>query len=97
MQTENDTSKLKTEPQQEAREGCPAATCSQTVIIEQVIGVEGHCILINDRRVAGPKAWGGGRIVHTWETTRNNILEALGIDLPNKGMSDGAQGGRDVS
>jgi FtsZ-binding cell division protein ZapB len=36
MQTENDTSKPENSPQQEAGEGCSGATCSASLMIEQL-------------------------------------------------------------
>lgn len=37
------------------------------MIIELVSGVEGECIVVNGTRIAGPKPWGGGKIVKTWK------------------------------
>lgn len=34
--------------------------------IEVIKGGEGHCLVIATRRVAGPKPWGGGSIVHSF-------------------------------
>ena len=33
------------------------------VEIEILHGVEGNCVVINNRRVAGNKPWGGGSII----------------------------------
>ncbi len=35
--------------------------------IEVVKGVEGHALSVDDTRVAGPKPWGGGTVVHSFE------------------------------
>ena len=34
--------------------------------IELISGVEGECITVNDTRIAGPKPWGGGKVLKTW-------------------------------
>ncbi len=49
-------------------------------------GVEGNCVCIahekdrDGRRVAGPKPWGGGRVVKKFTTDLDNILDAIPID-----------------
>lgn len=35
---------------------------------EVVRGVEGCCLALDDTRIAGPKPWGGGTVIHAWET-----------------------------
>ena len=35
---------------------------------EVIRGVEGCCLALDDTRIAGPKPWGGGTVIHTWET-----------------------------
>ena len=35
---------------------------------EVIQGVEGCCLALDDTRIAGPKPWGGGTIVHVWDT-----------------------------
>lgn len=47
------------------------------VIIEIVKGVEGDCLVINDRRVAGPKPWGGGTVTKTFTAEVEEIKEAI--------------------
>lgn len=42
-----------------------------------VWGVEGHSLGIDDRRVAGPKPWGGGKVVHEFTVPLDKIVEAL--------------------
>jgi hypothetical protein len=37
------------------------------IIVEVISGVEGHCLVVDGTRIAGPKPWGGGRVVHTWK------------------------------
>ena len=53
-------------------------TATEFAIVEIVQGVEGPCVVINDRRVAGPKPWGGGTVIMRWETTKDRIKESLG-------------------
>lgn len=50
------------------------------ITIEVVKGVEGDCLVINGRRVAGPKPWGGGQIIYQWKTTEKEILKSLDIE-----------------
>ena len=35
---------------------------------EVIHGVEGCCLALDDTRIAGPKPWGGGTVIHAWET-----------------------------
>ncbi len=51
--------------------------CSDLVRLELVSGVEGRCLVLNDRRIAGPKPWGGGTVQQTWEIPVKNITDAL--------------------
>ena len=37
---------------------------------EVIRGVEGCCLSLDDTRIAGPKPWGGGTVVHSWETDK---------------------------
>lgn len=34
--------------------------------IDVISGVEGPSLYLNDRRIAGPKPWGGGAAIHSW-------------------------------
>lgn len=34
---------------------------------EVIRGPEGCCLALNDTRIAGPKPWGGGKVIHAWE------------------------------
>ena len=45
--------------------------------VEIVSGVEGPCIVIGDRRVAGPKPWGGGRATHKWKVNSEDLINAI--------------------
>jgi len=62
------------------------------VKVEIVDGVEGPCVVVNDRRVAGPKPWGGGTTMRSWLVPEETITNALfGLrqpDDPQGGMSE---------
>ena len=45
--------------------------------ISIIDGVEGLAVLIGDIRVAGPKAWGGGKVVKEWNVTIKDIVNSL--------------------
>lgn len=49
----------------------------RTHLFELCNGVEGRCLYINGYRVAGPKPWGGGQIVATWDVTEEDMRAAL--------------------
>ena len=64
-------------------------------IICLVDGVEGKSLYLNDHRIAGPKPWGGGRVLQQWEaeipeklrsriadTSRIHDLRANPADFP---------------
>lgn len=42
-----------------------------------VSGVEGPHISLNNFRLAGPKAWGGGRVLHSWMISLTDLLRAI--------------------
>jgi hypothetical protein len=52
----------------------------EEVTIRLVVGVEGPSIHIEDFRVAGPKASGGGKVQKEWKARRRHILKALGFE-----------------
>lgn len=37
---------------------------------EVIRGVEGCCLALDDTRIAGPKPWGGGTVIHAWKTDK---------------------------
>lgn len=37
---------------------------------EVIRGVEGCCLALDDTRIVGPKPWGGGTVIHAWETDK---------------------------
>lgn len=43
-----------------------------------VAGVEGPALYLNDFRVAGPKPWGGGKTLFSFQATTLDIQTALG-------------------
>lgn len=47
------------------------------ITVEVILGPEGKCLVVNDRRVAGPKPWGGGQVILSFKTTRAEIETAL--------------------
>ena len=53
--------------------------------IEVIRGVEGNCLVINNYRVVGPKAWGGGSIIKTWMISREDLMQAFdsAINMPD--------------
>jgi len=51
----------------------------ETVTIEVVSGVEGPSVYLNDYRVAGPKPWGGGKVIQKFKADRKDVLTALAL------------------
>jgi len=45
-----------------------------------VRGVEGNSVYLNDHRIAGPKPWGGGKVIQEWEIEEKHIFDALNIE-----------------
>ena len=60
---------------------------ADVVIVEIIQGTAGPCVAINERRVAGPKAWGGGTVIMRWETTRAEIMASLPNAEPTRAGS----------
>ena len=50
---------------------------SDKIKIQIVSGVEGPSVYINDRRVAGPKPWGGGKIVYEFFASASEVNKSL--------------------
>lgn len=44
--------------------------------IDLVNGVEGLALYLNDFRIAGPKPWGGGKILRTWSVSQEDLRSA---------------------
>jgi len=52
--------------------------------IEIIQGVGGLCITINDYRICGNKAYGGGTVLKTWKIPTSLITDHLGKLNENK-------------
>lgn len=71
---------------------------------EIVKGVEGDCLVLDGKRICGPKPWGGGRIIDTFRT--DGIYEVIDKDEYHKlrdenerlqsVVSDGADNAREL-
>lgn len=46
-------------------------------------GVEGKALVVNGRRVAGPKPWGGGSIIKEWKVPVSELFRSLYLDWEN--------------
>lgn len=51
----------------------------KVVSVEVIEGVEGKSLVIEDRRVAGPKPWGGGRVALRFNVEVDDIKLALSL------------------
>lgn len=49
----------------------------EDVEIKVVAGVEGPSLYVNDFRVAGPKPWGGGKVLYTFTADATELAEAI--------------------
>ena len=52
------------------------------VVFEAIRGPEGTCLAVGagddiSTRLAGPKPWGGGTVIHRWEVSVGNVLEEV--------------------
>lgn len=54
----------------------------ETVKLDIVAGVEGNSIYLNDFRIAGPKPWGGGKVISSWDVRPSDIYKALAAPEP---------------
>lgn len=55
-----------------------AAKRAETVELVHLRGAHGHeCLVLNNRRIYGPKAWGGGNVVEAFDVSVDELLEAL--------------------
>lgn len=53
--------------------------------VEIVAGTEGKALYINDYRVAGPKPWGGGKVIVSFNVLQKELECALkGIENDSK-------------
>ena len=58
-----------------------------------VDGVEGPSVYLNDYRIAGPKPWGGGKVLFRFSTTVHDLERALKAKItpdPNEEPSEEA-------
>lgn len=62
--------------------GADVVPVSEYVDIEVVSGVEGSSLCINEKRICGPKPWGGGKVIHSWRAQVQWIREAVERKLP---------------
>ena len=53
---------------------------SDTCAIDVIDGVEGPCLAIDDYRIAGPKPWGGGHVIHSWTVSVPLLLGRLHLN-----------------
>ena len=56
---------------------CVEEAVEKEIEVCVISGVEGNCLSINYRRVAGAKPWGGGKIITKWNVTVKDIIEAF--------------------
>ena len=51
----------------------------KVVNIEVISGVEGPCLSISNKnggeRIAGPKPWGGGKVIHSFTVSVEELVE----------------------
>lgn len=47
--------------------------------MDYVRGVEGNSLYLNDQRIAGPKPWGGGQVLKSWEISPEDAEEIIKI------------------
>ena len=52
-------------------------TREKNIEICTISGCEGECVALNQYRIAGPKPYGGGRVVKRWNTSLHDISNAL--------------------
>jgi len=50
---------------------------SEQIEICVVDGVEGESLVVNEKRVSGPKAWGGGTVTHSFNVEIERIIKAI--------------------
>lgn len=60
--------------------------------LKYVQGVEGNSIYLNDFRIAGPKPWGGGKVLRQWKVTLADLERAIPGLTYQKGLEDGKRG-----
>jgi len=53
-------------------------SCVDKIEVAVVNGVEGLSLYVGEKRVAGPKPWGGGKTLKTWLVPKTDLLEVIG-------------------
>jgi len=53
------------------------------ITIDVIRGCEGDCLSVDGTRVAGPKAWGGGMVIATFQVDRIGFLKMLS-EIPTR-------------
>lgn len=64
-------------------------------VLEMIQGPEGPCVSLGNRRIAGPKPWGGGTCIKRWpldrrqvETIRDECEGLLRTPLPDEAEAE---------
>jgi hypothetical protein len=60
----------------------PKKRCATFTLLR---GVCGLALYLNDRRIAGEKPWGGGKVVQEWVTDPERVATALRGEEANDG------------
>lgn len=56
---------------------CPTLKPEKIYELTLCDGVEGQSLYLDDTRIAGPKPWGGGTVVKTWEVRARDLENAI--------------------
>jgi hypothetical protein len=67
-------------------QGCEHLQRKEKVEISLIGGVEGDCLAVGDRRVWGPKPWGGGCILKTYQADRAGVISGAFGDSWHSGQ-----------
>ncbi len=49
----------------------------KSINIQVVKGVEGICLYVTGVRMAGPKPWGGGKVLHSFDVNATELMDRL--------------------
>jgi len=60
-------------------------TEKETWTIEIISGVEGSCLALNDTRIAGPKPWGGGKVIYSFKVPVDTFIKEAKKRLEHDG------------
>lgn len=52
--------------------------CDKTFELFITDGQEGWGVYLNNHRIAGPKPWGGGKIIKSWPVSAKDLKTAIG-------------------